>query len=109
MKQGDIVLVDLNPTTGHEQSGVRPAVVVSSSIFSYSGLCIVCPITSVIKHRVGYVLLVRNKENGLKKNSEILTSQIRTISVARVSKKIGKISETELYTALENINLHMGR
>ena len=33
-KQGDIVFLDFNPTKGHEQSGVRPAVVVSTNIFN---------------------------------------------------------------------------
>ena len=34
VKQGDIIIIDLNPRTGHEQSGSRPAVVVSNDFFN---------------------------------------------------------------------------
>ncbi len=48
-EQGDIIILDFNPQAGHEQSGRRPALVVSSSSFhQYTNLAIVCPITSTI-------------------------------------------------------------
>jgi mRNA interferase MazF len=44
---GDLVWIDLNPTLGHEQSGHRPAIVLTSRQYNLrSGLCIICPITS---------------------------------------------------------------
>ncbi len=46
-EQGDIVWLILNPQKGHEQSGRRPAVVLSPSSYnSKVGLSIFCPITS---------------------------------------------------------------
>jgi len=46
-EQGDIVWLTLNPQKGHEQSGRRPAVVLSPSAYnSKVGLAIFCPITS---------------------------------------------------------------
>jgi mRNA interferase MazF len=46
-EQGDIVRLKLNPQKGHEQSGRRPAVVMSPSSYnSKAGLAIFCPITS---------------------------------------------------------------
>jgi mRNA interferase MazF len=46
-EQGDIVWLTLNPQKGHEQSGRRPAVVLSPSSYnSKVGLAIFCPITS---------------------------------------------------------------
>jgi mRNA interferase MazF len=46
-EQGDIVWLTLNPQKGHEQSGRRPAVVLSPSSYnSKTGLAIFCPITS---------------------------------------------------------------
>ena len=33
-KQGDVVLLDFNPTKGHEQCGFRPAVVISNNVFN---------------------------------------------------------------------------
>ena len=32
-KQGDVVLLDFNPTNGHEQCGFRPAVVISNNVY----------------------------------------------------------------------------
>lgn len=46
-RQGDIIWLDFQPTRGHEQTGRRPAVVVSATSFNkISGMTLVCPITS---------------------------------------------------------------
>ena len=48
-KQGDIILVNLSPTSGHEQNGFRTAIVISNNIFNEkTNMSIVCPITSNI-------------------------------------------------------------
>ena len=45
--QGEIILVNLNPVKGHEQSGYRPALVVSNTDFNNaSNLIWICPITN---------------------------------------------------------------
>ena len=50
-EQGDIVYLDFNPQTGHEQKGRRPAVVISNNVFNkFSKLLMVCPITNTNKH-----------------------------------------------------------
>lgn len=47
VKQGDIIKLDFNPQSGHEQAGYRPAVVISNGFFnSKTNLTIVCPITN---------------------------------------------------------------
>ena len=46
-RQGDLVALDFDPQTGHEQKGRRPALVVSNDAFNrHTGLAIVCPITN---------------------------------------------------------------
>jgi mRNA interferase MazF len=48
--RGHIIRISLNPQDGHEQSGRRPAVVLSPSLYNNkSGLAILCPITTQIK------------------------------------------------------------
>lgn len=48
--RGDLVWVSLNPRTGHEQAGHRPALVLSPKAYNAkTGLCLACPITSKIK------------------------------------------------------------
>lgn len=50
--QGDLVWLDFHPPSGHEQSGRRPAVVVSPGAYNKRiGLALVCPVTS---QRKGY-------------------------------------------------------
>lgn len=57
-KRGDIIRLDFNPQSGHEQKGRRPAVVVSPDQYnSKVGLALVCPITNKIKGYPFEVLL----------------------------------------------------
>ncbi len=45
--QGDIILLEFDPQTGHEQKGRRPALVVSNEVYNrFTKLALVCPITS---------------------------------------------------------------
>lgn len=47
VRQGEIIKVNFNPQSGHEQAGYRPAVVVSNDVFNAkTGLVLVCPITN---------------------------------------------------------------
>lgn len=46
-KQGDIVYLDFDPQSGHEQRGRRPALVVSNDLFNrISSMTMVCPVTN---------------------------------------------------------------
>lgn len=47
VRQGDIIKLDFNPQSGHEQAGYRPAVVISNDFFNEkTGLTIVCRVTN---------------------------------------------------------------
>lgn len=51
-ERGNIVWLDFDPTKGHEQQGVRPALVISPKLYNEkSGLALMCPITA---HKKGY-------------------------------------------------------
>ncbi len=46
-QKGDFIMVTLDPQSGHEQKGRRPALVISNTLFNkHTGLAIVCPITN---------------------------------------------------------------
>ena len=48
--RGDVIWITLTPQVGHEQSGRRPALVLSPSSYNGKvGLAILCPITSQVK------------------------------------------------------------
>ncbi len=73
---GDLIWTDFDPTSGREQAGRRPALVVSSAAFTtYTGLAVVCPITSRVRPFPTSVVL----PPGLPISGEILTSHIRSI------------------------------
>ncbi len=49
LKQGDIIKLNFNPQSGHEQAGYRPALVVSNEVFHQkTNLVIVCPISNTL-------------------------------------------------------------
>ncbi|MDX2142196.1 MAG: type II toxin-antitoxin system PemK/MazF family toxin [Rhodospirillaceae bacterium] len=73
---GDLIWVDLDPRTGREQSGRRPALVVSPRAFYVaSRFAMVCPITSTIRPFGTSVVLPA----GLTVAGEVLTSHVRSI------------------------------
>jgi len=78
VKNGDIIIVNFNPTEGHEQSGNRPAIIVSNKLFNtISNLTIVCPITNTNKEHPFHVPLDdRTKTTGV-----ILCDQIRVLDL----------------------------
>ncbi|HEY4528434.1 MAG TPA: type II toxin-antitoxin system PemK/MazF family toxin [Candidatus Paceibacterota bacterium] len=86
-ERGDIVKLDLSPTKGHEQSGYRPFVILSRSIFNLKGgHAVGCPITSRIRHDPFEVLMNTEIIKGA-----ILTDQIRAVDyVSRRTKLVGK-------------------
>jgi len=74
---GDLVWIDLSPTLGHEQSGHRPAIVLTSLQYNVrSGLCIICPITSRAR---GYPFEVAVPD-GHAISGIILVDQVRSVS-----------------------------
>ncbi len=47
LKQGTIIALNLDPQSGHEQSGYRPCLVISNETYNdYTKIAIVCPITN---------------------------------------------------------------
>ncbi|MEO7026949.1 MAG: type II toxin-antitoxin system PemK/MazF family toxin [Caulobacteraceae bacterium] len=74
--EGDLIWTDLDPTLGREQSGRRPAIVLSpTAFFEASRFAIVCPITRTVRAFGSSVLL----PDGLPVSGEILTSHVRSI------------------------------
>ncbi len=98
---GDIIWVDFSPTHGHEQSGKRPAVVISVRAYTVvSGLCTVCPITSQSKGYANEVPVSAKNIIGA-----VLVDQHKTIDVyARTLKKVAKVDNA----ALRDIRMRIG-
>ncbi len=92
--RGDVILLSLDPTLGHEQAGRRPAIVLSPDFYNKaSGLCLVCPVTTQIK---GYPFEV--PLTGTKKTAGVaLADQVRSIDwKTREIKIVDHISASSL-------------
>ena len=93
MKNGDIWLVDLSDAKGHEQRGVRPAVVIGSA----NGLSLVVPLTgSMASARFSHTTIISpDSHNGLDTESIALVFQIVALDRDRFQHRIGAISEQQ--------------
>ena len=106
--RGDIYWADLNPVIGSEQGGLRPVLILSHNVFNErSGTVIVVALTSQ-SQRAGYPLTLELSDTKLPKKSWVKISQIRTLSVKRIRKKITKVSEEELVIIVEGLNEIIG-
>jgi mRNA interferase MazF len=75
-RRGDVVWITLAPQSGHEQSGRRPAAVISPGNYNVkTGLAILCPITSQVKGYPFEVLL----PVGLPVAGAILSDQVKNL------------------------------
>lgn len=105
MKQRDIYLANLNPVVGSEQAGMRPVVVISGDTMNtHLPVRIICPISSKKKRYLTCVTVKKSKDNGLKYDSTIIPSQVRTISIERLKKKLGAIRSEELEQIFHRLN-----
>jgi mRNA interferase MazF len=102
--KGDIVLANLDPTQGNEQSGKRPVLLVSNDIFNEkSGTVIAVALTSQ-PQKAGFPLVYQLPDRTLPKKAWVKISQIRTLSVERLEKTIGRVSHEDLENILEGLN-----
>ena len=79
-----IVLVDFDPTVGHEQAGVRRALIVSRDPFHRSGMATVCPISARAPRYPAEVAIPAGSA-GQTLDASILCHQLRTIDLRRVT------------------------
>jgi mRNA interferase MazF len=106
--RGEVRWADLSPTRGHEQSGRRPVLVLSADVFNErSGTVIAVALTSQ-PPRAGFPLTLEVRSVELPKPSWVKISQIRTLSVERVGRRLGAISPEELAQVLDGLNEILG-
>ncbi|HEV2970917.1 MAG TPA: type II toxin-antitoxin system PemK/MazF family toxin [Pirellulales bacterium] len=106
--RGDVIWAELDPVRGHEQGGRRPVVILSEDVFNArSGTAIAMAITSQLP-RAGFPLTLPLKSVALPKPSWAKISQIRTLSIERLGRKIGQLSSEELDRLIEGVNEIVG-
>jgi mRNA interferase MazF len=99
--RGDLVWLDFDPQAGHEQSGRRPAMVVSPRAYNHAtGLALCCPITSRVK---GYPFEVALPE-GLAASGVVLSDQLRSLDWrARKASRLGRLPEASIDAVLARV------
>lgn len=106
--RGDIRWADLDPVIGSEQSGKRPVLVLSSSIFNKkSGTVIAVALTSQ-EPRAGFPLTLELVDINLPKRSWVKISQIRTLAVERIGSRLAMVDEAALDQVLEGFGEILG-
>jgi mRNA interferase MazF len=99
MIRGEVYQADLDPIAGSEQGGKRPVLIVSrNAINANAPIVIVVPLTSRENKRRLYPTHVEFTvgEGGLSKDSVALCEQVRAISKARLTKRIGQVSSQRM-------------
>ena len=93
MRIGEIWLVDLEDSKGHEQQGTRPAIVVGIA----NSMIIVIPLTSNLNSsRFSYTHLISpTSQNELESDSVAMIFQIVTLDQVRFKHRIGSINEAD--------------
>lgn len=99
MQQGDIWLVNLDPTIGSEIQKTRPAVIVSSDLVGILPVKVIVQFTEW-KDRYDQapwmVKIEPDEQNGLGKSSTADALQIRSVAQQRLVKKIGSLSADQI-------------
>ena len=101
-EKGDLVWLNFNPQSGHEQMGRRPALTISPKDYNKkTNLAIFCPITSKEK---GYPFEVKIRIK--KVDAVILSDQVKSLDwTSREIEYIGKIGNEELDRVIEKIKV----
>ncbi len=102
--RGEVYWANLDPTQGQEQSGQRPVLILSRDSFNkYSGTVIAVALTSQ-KPKAGFPFTLELSSSSLPKKSWIKITQIRTLSVLRLTQKIGDVSLEEIEKVIVGLN-----
>lgn len=93
-RKGDLIAVTLDPQSGHEQRGRRPALVVSNDLFNrHTGLCIACPVTNTRRDHPFHVPV----PDDMSVTGVIMVEQVKSLDYrARDVKRIGSIETAVL-------------
>ena len=106
--RGEVRWAELNPTRGHEQAGHRPVLILSQDIFNKrSGTVIAMALTSQ-PQKARFPLTYPLESGQLQKPSWVKISQIRTLSVERIGKKLGAVEPEQLAEIVDGLNQIIG-
>ena len=114
MLRGEIRLVNLDPARRDEAAKTRPAVIVSNdalnanSMANGRGVVTVVPLTSNVSKVFPFQVFLAKSVIGLRVDSKAQAEQIRSVSISRIGRKVGRLT-SELQEQLDiALSLHLG-
>lgn len=113
MRRGDIALVDLAPSRGGAADKTRPAVLVSNDGANTTaarlgrGAITIVPVTTNVDRIYPFQVLLPAADTGLKADSKAQAEQVRSIDVARVGRRVGRVPPPILRDIDEALRLHL--
>ena len=106
--RGELYWADLDPAQGHEQGGLRPILVLSHAVFNDRSGTVIAVIVTSVSQTAGFPLTLPVPAGLLPKPSWVKVSQIRTISIKRLRKRLGQGPPELLDAILEGISELIG-
>ncbi len=110
LERGTVVLLELDPTVGHEQRGVRPCIVVSDPAVIADQrfpLVAIVPVTGTPGEGALYPMLQPGR-SGLAKTSYALIDHLRSVDKRRIRRVFDVVSTSELDALDEGLVLFLG-
>jgi mRNA interferase MazF len=109
VRRGDVWLADLGCTSGSEQGGIRPVVVIQNDKGNfYSPTIIIAAVTGRTKKDLPTHAALEKGSHRLRRDSIALLEQIRTIDRSRLLKRLGRLDSIEMTQADEALTLSVG-
>ena len=101
--RGEIYWADLNPIRGREQAGLRPVLILSHELFNKKSETVIAMAITSQPQKAGFPLTLALPTEMLPKASWVKISQIRTISVDRLGKRIAAVDTAMLGQLIDGL------
>lgn len=102
--RGDIIWANLDPIQGREQAGLRPVLILSHDVFNEKSETVIAAALTSQPQKAGFPLTYPLREKHGSKSAWVKIGHIRTLSILRLGKKMGRVSMGELNSILEGLN-----
>lgn len=106
--RGEIRWADLKPTRGREQAGRRPVLILSQDIFNERSGSVIAVALTGQPQRAGFPLTLELRSEELPKRSWVKISQIRTLSVERIGRRLASAPPEEMARVIDGLEEIVG-
>ena len=107
--RGEVWDLNFDPTTGHEQAGTRPALILSEDIFNEgpAEMVVVAPVTRT-QRKIRWHVPVAPPEGGLSSGSFIQCENVRSVSKQRLKRRRGRVSPPVMQQVEDRLRILLG-